>query len=210
MDIPLIPPAVRAQLLAMLGTMPAADDALIRRTAGTLHDMREHTHHPSPSEDWYCINLTHVLSNAVGPILQRLLQVEAELERHQARSTGRPMPDRGTFQAITSRADGGYTIAEEIRCTSCGAFTTQGGVDPNAWTLQRLDGLADRHHCLVAPSEESGHEALLGVCECTCVEFCDEDPSTACTLSGRRHVHPRTRTGQYGPCAVHPDAPGDL
>ncbi|MCX4677678.1 hypothetical protein OG413_20615 [Streptomyces sp. NBC_01433] len=45
---------------------------------------------------------------------------------------------------------------------------------------------------------------------CTCVINCDEGPQSGCSLSGRLHVHPRTRTGQYGPCPEHPDAPGDL
>ncbi|MFE2157040.1 hypothetical protein ACFW9M_04415 [Streptomyces lydicus] len=44
---------------------------------------------------------------------------------------------------------------------------------------------------------------------CACVTNCAEDKG-GCSLSGRRHVHPRTRTGQYGPCPEHPDAPGDL
>ncbi|MEV0437686.1 hypothetical protein AB0I84_21125 [Streptomyces spectabilis] len=44
---------------------------------------------------------------------------------------------------------------------------------------------------------------------CTCVTNCAEAPG-GCSLSGRRHVHPRTRTGQYGPCPDHSDAPGDL
>ena len=46
---------------------------------------------------------------------------------------------------------------------------------------------------------------------CTCVEFCDEDPKTACSLSGRPHVHPEIPVwpGVYGPCPVHPDRPGD-
>ncbi|MER5301393.1 hypothetical protein ABT039_18225 [Streptomyces lasiicapitis] len=44
---------------------------------------------------------------------------------------------------------------------------------------------------------------------CTCVTNCAEAPG-GCRLSGRRHVHPRTRTGQYGRCPEHPDAPGDV
>jgi hypothetical protein len=46
-----------------------------------------------------------------------------------------------------------------------------------------------------------------------CVVNCAEDPATACSLSGReRHVHPAIpgRPGVYGPCPMHPDAPGDL
>lgn len=39
--------------------------------------------------------------------------------------------------------------------------------------------------------------------DCTCIIACDEDPDTACSLSGEWHVHP----GE--PCPVHPDAPGD-
>ncbi|MFI5859271.1 hypothetical protein [Streptomyces parvulus] len=47
--------------------------------------------------------------------------------------------------------------------------------------------------------------------ECTCVINCAEDPKTACSLSGQRHVHPEIpgRPGVYGPCLEHPDAPGD-
>ncbi|RZU28218.1 hypothetical protein EV284_6384 [Streptomyces sp. BK022] len=46
---------------------------------------------------------------------------------------------------------------------------------------------------------------------CLCVVSCAEDPATACSLSGERHVHPEIpgRPGVYGPCPVHPDAPGD-
>lgn len=39
--------------------------------------------------------------------------------------------------------------------------------------------------------------------ECLCIVDCDDDPDTACSLSGDWHVHP----GE--PCPVHPDAPGD-
>lgn len=47
--------------------------------------------------------------------------------------------------------------------------------------------------------------------ECTCVINCVEDPKTACSLSGKRHVHPAIpgRPGVYGPCPEHLDAPGD-
>jgi hypothetical protein len=46
---------------------------------------------------------------------------------------------------------------------------------------------------------------------CKCVEFCNEDPRTACSLSGRPHVHPEDRRhpGAYGPCPDHPERPGD-
>ncbi|MGW2421461.1 hypothetical protein ACWC0C_19805 [Streptomyces sp. NPDC001709] len=53
--------------------------------------------------------------------------------------------------------------------------------------------------------------ALLPDDACTCVTHCDQDPATACSLSGIRHVHPALpgRPGAYGPCPEHPDAPGD-
>ncbi|MCG8971841.1 hypothetical protein [Streptomyces sp. CL12-4] len=46
---------------------------------------------------------------------------------------------------------------------------------------------------------------------CLCVVSCDEDPATACSLSGQEHVHPEIpgQPGVYGPCPLHPDAPGD-
>lgn len=46
--------------------------------------------------------------------------------------------------------------------------------------------------------------------DCVCVVSCDEDPDTACSLSGTLHVHPDNGSGCFGPCPVHPDAPGDL
>lgn len=47
--------------------------------------------------------------------------------------------------------------------------------------------------------------------DCTCIEYCDEDPRTSCRLSGRPHVHPEDpkHPGACGPCSVHPDRPGD-
>ncbi|WP_369043450.1 hypothetical protein [Streptomyces sp. Midd1] len=47
--------------------------------------------------------------------------------------------------------------------------------------------------------------------ECTCIEHCDQDPKTACSLSGIPHVHPEISgaPGVYGPCSVHPGRPGD-
>jgi hypothetical protein len=45
---------------------------------------------------------------------------------------------------------------------------------------------------------------------CRCVESCADDPDTACSLSGHPHVHPDNGSDTFGPCPVHPDAPGDL
>lgn len=48
--------------------------------------------------------------------------------------------------------------------------------------------------------------------DCRCVHTCAEDPATACSHSGEWHVHPDPYPGAdlYGPCPVHPDAPGDV
>jgi hypothetical protein len=46
--------------------------------------------------------------------------------------------------------------------------------------------------------------------ECRCVVSCADDPDTACSLSGIPHVHPDTDSDTFGPCPVHPDAPGDV
>jgi hypothetical protein len=50
------------------------------------------------------------------------------------------------------------------------------------------------------------------VLDCTCVHTCAEDPASACSLSGEWHVHPDLYPGAgiFGPCPVHPDAPGDI
>jgi hypothetical protein len=68
----------------------------------------------------------------------------------------------------------------------------------------------------VAALAEKQHQAALVKWitrdwTCLCVVSCDEDPATACSLSGQRHVHPELpgQPGVYGPCPIHPDAPGD-
>ncbi|MFD9190317.1 hypothetical protein ACFWCA_19065 [Streptomyces phaeochromogenes] len=68
----------------------------------------------------------------------------------------------------------------------------------------------------VAALAERQHRAALAEWisrdwTCLCVVSCDEDPATACSLSGQQHVHPAIpgHPGAYGPCPVHPDAPGD-
>lgn len=51
--------------------------------------------------------------------------------------------------------------------------------------------------------------ARAQVAACVCVENCAEHPPTACSLSGTLHVHPDDGSGTFGPCPIHPDAPGD-
>ncbi|MFI6340738.1 hypothetical protein [Streptomyces sp. NPDC050535] len=114
---------------------------------------------------------------------------------------------RDGFEVVISSSGTSHTVAEEVRCMGCGAITTQAGFDGQGWTLERLDRMADRHRCLPRVSSD---DALDEIQDCTCVEFCNEDPKTACTLSGTRHVHPASQGAGFGPCPVHRDTPGDL
>ncbi|MET8291493.1 hypothetical protein ABZV80_40925 [Streptomyces sp. NPDC005132] len=117
---------------------------------------------------------------------------------------------RDAFTVVVSASGGGHAVAEEILCTQCNAITTQAGFDGQGWTLARLDLLADRHRCLPRVPADVADSVLDEIQDDTCVEFCDEDPKTACSLSGRRHVHPASQGPGFGPCPVHPDAPGDI
>ncbi|MGP3951305.1 hypothetical protein [Streptomyces sp. 7N604] len=120
---------------------------------------------------------------------------------------------RDDFEVVNSALSDNCQVAEGLRCTKCGGITIQAGHDGQGWTLARLDLMADRHRCLprVGDADGSLDSTLDEIQDCTCVEFCNEDPKTACRLSGRRHVHPASQgsTG-FGPCPVHPDAPGDI
>lgn len=61
-----------------------------------------------------------------------------------------------------------------------------------------------------AKMRELGRRPSEDPADCTCVYSCADDPATACSLSGVWHVHPDTGSGVFGPCPVHPEAPGDL
>ncbi|MFF1678786.1 hypothetical protein ACFVYG_22440 [Streptomyces sp. NPDC058256] len=115
---------------------------------------------------------------------------------------------RDDFEVVNTALSDNCQVAETLRCRKCGALTTQAGHDGRGWTLARLDLMADRHRCSPRVTDTGG--SLDEIQDCTCVEFCDEDPKTACTLSGRRHVHPAGQGAGFGPCPVHLDAPGDV
>ncbi|WP_331726421.1 hypothetical protein [Streptomyces sp. NBC_00470] len=119
---------------------------------------------------------------------------------------------RDNFEVVNNALSTNDSVAEGVRCNTCGSTTTQAGFDGNGWTLARLDLLADRHRCTprVDNTGSSVSSASDDIQECTCVVSCDEDPRSACTLSGRRHVHPASQGSGFGPCPEHPDAPGDL
>ncbi|MFD0068809.1 hypothetical protein ACFV99_26370 [Streptomyces sp. NPDC059944] len=158
--------------------------------------------------------VTGSVSAAVRSVHQRGHEVHLPLEllevlTGEAETAALADPDalpRDSFEVVISTSGTSHTVAEEVRCMECGGITTQAGFDGQGWTLERLDRMADRHRCL---PRVSTHDALDEIQDCTCVEFCNEDPKTACSLSGRRHVHPASQGAGFGPCPVHPDAPGD-
>ncbi|MCX4581096.1 hypothetical protein ACGFWD_26775 [Streptomyces sp. NPDC048448] len=236
----------RGTLAALLGDTPAAHDSLVHQLAQNVHACMAHDH---PA--LHCLSLSVFMGEQMGPVLRRLLDAEAEVERlttevdglrravsgsvgaavrsvHQrghevhlplellefltgrAETAALADPDavpRDGFEVVISSSGTSHTVAEEVRCMRCGGITTQAGFDGQGWTLERLDRMADRHRCLPRVSTD---DALDEIQDDTCVEFCNEDPKTACTLSGRRHVHPASQGAGFGPCPVHPDAPGDL
>lgn len=75
---------------------------------------------------------------------------------------------------------------------------------------ERLPGTRRIHLSHFATGKLTLAEDVADSRECRCVFSCADDPDTACSLSGTHHVHPGTRTGTFGRCPVHPDAPGDL
>lgn len=134
------------------------------------------------------------VSAAVRSVHQRGHEVHLPLEllevlTGEAESAALADPDalpRDSFEVVISTSGTSHTVAEEVRCLECGGITTQAGFDGQGWTLERLDRMADRHRCMPRVNND---DALDEIQDCTCVEFCNEDPKTACSLSGRRHVH---------------------
>ncbi|MER7982440.1 hypothetical protein [Streptomyces sp. NPDC095817] len=158
--------------------------------------------------------VTGSVAAAVRSVHQRGHEVSVPLElleflTGEAETAALAAPDalpRDSFEVVISTSGTSHTVADEVRCTRCGGITTQAGFDGQGWTLERLNRMADRHRCLPRISTDDAPDEIQ---DCTCVEFCNEDPKTACSLSGRRHVHPASQGAGFGPCPVHPDAPGD-
>jgi hypothetical protein len=75
----------------------------------------------------------------------------------------------------------------------------------------RLTALIDNPPAWTRAGRERATADAEDLDACTCIEFCDQDPATACSLSGTPHVHPEIpgHPGVYGPCPVHPNRPGD-
>ncbi|MEE1735497.1 hypothetical protein PUR49_02965 [Streptomyces sp. BE147] len=160
--------------------------------------------------------VTDGVGAAIGSIHRRGFEVALPLELlefltggAETAAVGEPKAlPRDDFEVVNSALSDNCQVAEGLRCTKCGAITTQAGHEGRGWALARLDLMAGRHQC--SPRVTDTGSSLDEIQDCTCVEFCDEDPKTACTLSSRRHVHPASQGSGFGPCPVHPDAPGDV
>ncbi|MBQ1122590.1 hypothetical protein [Streptomyces sp. B15] len=69
----------RSGLTTLLGPGTPASPGLVLALAEAVRDRREHQH--EPREDLYCANLTSWLGERMAPVLRRLLDAEAEVER---------------------------------------------------------------------------------------------------------------------------------
>lgn len=58
----------------------AATPEVVEQLAKTVLDRHAHIH-PERGEDLYCLNLTSFMGERMGPVLVRLREVEAEVER---------------------------------------------------------------------------------------------------------------------------------
>ncbi|SHU66420.1 Uncharacterised protein [Mycobacteroides abscessus subsp. abscessus] len=61
-------------------------------------------------------------------------------------------------------------------------------------------------------NKEATTMSITTMAECTCIYDCSNDHASRCSLSGSWHVHPDDpqTSGVFGPCPIHPDAPGDI
>jgi hypothetical protein len=69
----------RAAIAELIGDAEPASDGLVVQLGQSVRDRREHEH---PTwEDLYCLNLTSFMGERMGPVLRRLLDAEAEVEK---------------------------------------------------------------------------------------------------------------------------------
>lgn len=97
-------PEQRTTLAGHLRDAKPATAALVASLARAVHDVREHEH--PKWEDLYCLNLTSFMGERMGPVLRRLLDVEArvaELEQQLA-AKDRPVDEDPITYALTDKA----------------------------------------------------------------------------------------------------------
>ncbi|MER7690527.1 hypothetical protein [Streptomyces sp. NPDC097610] len=70
----------RGRIADLIGAAKPARDGLVEVLAVSVRDCAQHDH-ASQREDWYCQNLRSFCGERMGPVLRRLLEAEAEVER---------------------------------------------------------------------------------------------------------------------------------
>ncbi|MER5987998.1 hypothetical protein [Streptomyces sp. NPDC001787] len=70
----------RGRIADLLGAAKPAQHTLVEVLADSVRDCAQHDH-ASQREDWYCLNLRSFCGERMGPVLRRLLEAEAEVER---------------------------------------------------------------------------------------------------------------------------------
>jgi hypothetical protein len=73
-------PEQRATLAEQLGDAKPARAGLLMSFGKSVQDRRDHDH-TTQREDWYCLNLAAYMGERAAPVLRRLLDAEAEIDR---------------------------------------------------------------------------------------------------------------------------------
>lgn len=76
-------PQERDMILGLIGDAKPATSSLLVSFGESVRDRREHEH--PQWEDFYCLNLSSYMGERTGPVLRRLVDIEAENEQLRAR-----------------------------------------------------------------------------------------------------------------------------
>ncbi|MEV8600491.1 hypothetical protein AB0465_11495 [Streptomyces griseoviridis] len=79
-------PRQRAKLSDLIGATKPAGDRLLESFAEAVRERREHEH--PKWEDLFCMNLSSYMGERIAPVLRRLIDAEAEVERLQGLTGG--------------------------------------------------------------------------------------------------------------------------
>ncbi|MDT0387878.1 hypothetical protein [Streptomyces dubilierae] len=75
----------RAAIAELLGDARPATAGLVEQLAESVRDRLAHDH-STQREDWFCLNLTSFMGERMGPVLRRLLDVEARVDELAAKA----------------------------------------------------------------------------------------------------------------------------
>lgn len=130
-------PEQRATLAQQIGDARPASDGLLMSFGQSVQDRRDHDH-TTQREDWYCLNLAAYMGERAAPVLRRLFDAEAELERLRR------------FASVTDRRDDEIRarlamvdIRDSAEAWDLGMAVIailEGPLNPDSDTAPRLDG----------------------------------------------------------------------